>query len=366
MLDTLNKENIIQKRIEVYNPLKYKKIKQLNPFYPFRIFARSRYDGYYLDDNYIDIICRFMSHYLSIPTLSVNECAFRMNEHLDNIKTLYDLFDKQHIDISNIDYKDRIIMLAYCLNDYDLDTTRGVIFRVFGKIITKDNVTNDVIDEDIMRTLNKFGVDKLIWHDDYGKFMYDNYIVYYHSYDKIRKQDIKLIEEMGSDMLYELGDPNRFPFKNTIFNAVQERQGTNFIIKHYYEVYERVARLTAQDKNFKSTRRYPDDVKVEDVQWLVDNKWPLELIQREMGFDNRYALKRYLNKHNIDYEACKKRPGRPRGSFKNTSARNQIYEDFAIGLVPDTIYEKYKGVYSKRSIDRIYREWENDQAGFKS
>lgn len=366
MLDRLNKENIMQKRVEVYNPLKYKKIKHLNPYYPFRIFARSRYDGDYLDDNHIDIICRFMMHYLSIPTLSVNECAFRMNEHLDNIKTLYDLFDKQHIDISNIDYKDRTIMLAYCLNDYDFMATRGVIFRVFGNIIRKYDDIDNAVDDDIIHTLNKFGVDKIIWHDEYGKFMYDNYIVYYHSYDKIRKQDIKLIEEMGSDMLYELGDSSRFPYKNMIFNAVQERQGTDFIVKHYYEVYERVARLTAQDEKIKSTRRHPDDVKVEDVQWLVDNKWPLELIQREMGFDNRYALKRYLNKHNIDYEACKKRPGRPRGSFKNTSARNQMYEDFAIGLVPDTIYEKYKGVYSKRSIDRIYKEWKDDQAGFKS
>ena len=209
-------------------------------------------------------------------------------------------------------------------------------------------------------------MNEIVWHDDLDKFVYDNYIIHYDDYDTTRKQDIKTIEEMGENMLYELGDSSRFPFKNTIFNAVQERQGTDFIVKHYYEVYERVARLTAQDKQFKSTRRYPDDVKVEDVQWLVDNKWPLELIQREMGFDNRYALKRYLNKHNIDYEACKKRPGRPRGSFKNTSARNQIYEDFAIGLVPDTIYEKYKGVYSKGSIDRIYNEWKDDQAGFKS
>jgi len=162
-----------------------------------------------------------------------------------------------------------------------------------------------------------------------------------------------------------LGDSKRFPIKNIIFNAVQERQGTNFIIKHYYEVYERVARMKAQDKNLKSTRRYPEEVKVEDVQWLVDEKWPLELIQREMGFDNRFALKRYLDKHEIDYTECKKRPGRPRGSFKNTSARNQMYEDFAVGLVPDTIYDKYKGQYSKRSIDRIYNEWKEDQAGFK-
>lgn len=362
MLDRLNKENIIQKRVEVYNPLKYKYIKQLNPYYPFRIFSRSRYNGYYLKDEHINIICRFMMHYLSIPTLSVNECAYRIEGYLDNIKTLYDLFDKQHIDITNINYVDRTIMLAYCLNDYNFDKTKDVIVRAFGY----GNKIDGKVEDDVARALFKFGVLDIIWDDDYAKFMYDNYKLYYDNYDITRRQDIELIEDIGSDMTYELGDSKRFPFKNTIFNAVQERQGTNFIVKHYYEVYERVARMRSQDKNLKSTRRYPEDIKVEDVQWLVDNKWPLELIQREMGFDNRFALKRYLNKHNINYEACKKRPGRPRGSFKNTSARNQMYEDFAIGLIPDTIYDKYKGQYSKRSIDRIYNEWKKDQAGFKS
>ena len=361
MLDKLNKENIMQKRVEVYNPLQYRNIKQLNPYYPFRIFARSRYDGDYLDDKYINIICRFMMHYISIPTLSVNECAFRISDHLDNIKTLYDLFDIQHIDISNINYTDRSIMLAYCLNDYDFNITKNVIVRAFGY----GNKIDGNVEEDIISSLNKFGIGELLWHDDYDKFMYDNYKVHYDSYDGTRRKDIDAVERLGSEMKYELGDPSQFPFKNTIFNAVQERQGTNFIVKHYYEVYERVARMTAQEKMLKSTRRHPDDIKVEDVQWLVDKKWPLELIQREMGFDNRYALKRYLDKHNINYEACKKRPGRPRGSFKNTSARNQMYEDFAIGLVPDTLYNKYKGQYSKRSIDRIYKEWKEDQAGFK-
>lgn len=357
MLDMLNKENIMQKRFKVYNKFQYRDINQLNPYYPFRIFARSRGNGFYLRDDEIDIICRFMMHYLSIPTLSVNECAFRISDHLDNMKTLYDIFDKQRIDTTNIDYKDRQIMLAYCLNDYDIYKTKDIITRVF----SYGNRIDNNVEEDIIKTLDKFGIGYIVWHDDYDKFMYDNYILQYNHYDKTRKYDIELVEEMGSNMTYDLGDPNRFPLKNTVFNAVQERQGTNFIIKHYYEVYERVARLTAQDTQFKSTQRNPEDIKLEDVQWLVDHEWPLELIQREMGFSSRYSLKRYLDKYNLDYSKCKKRPGRPRGSFKNGSARNKIYEDFAVGLVPDTIYDKYKDLYSKRTIDRIYKEWKEDQ-----
>ena len=362
MLDRLNKENIMQKRFKVYNTLQYKYVKQLNPFYPFRIFARSRTNGFYLRDDEINIICRFMMIYLSLPNLTINECAFRMAECLDYKQTLYDIFDKQRINTSCIDYKDRQIMLAYCLNDYNIYKTKDIIVRAFGY----GNKIDNNVEEDIIKTLDKFGIGYIVWHDDYDKFMYDNYIMQYSHYDRTRKQDIELVEELGSDMKYELGDPNRFPFKNTIFNAVQERQGTIFIIKHYYEVYERVARMTAQDKQLKSTQRNPEDIKLEDVEWLVDHEWPLELIQREMGFSSRYSLKRYLDKYEIDYSACKKRPGRPRGTFKNGSARNKIYEDFAVGLVPDTIYDKYKGQYSKRSIDRIYKEWKEDQAGFKS
>lgn len=135
MLDRLNKENIMQKRFKVYNKLQYKDVKQLNPFYPFRIFARSRYNGYYLKDEYIDIICRFMMHYLSIPTLSVNECIYRMSDYLDYKQSIYDLFDKQHIDITNIDYKDRTIMLAYCLNDYNFEKTKDIIVRFLVMVI---------------------------------------------------------------------------------------------------------------------------------------------------------------------------------------------------------------------------------------
>lgn len=357
MLDTLNKEKIMQKRFKVYNKLQYKDVKQLNPFYPFRIFARSRYNGFYLDSNEIDIICRFMLIYLSLPNLTINECAFRIADHLSYKQTLYDIFDKQRIDVNNITYKDRMIMFAYCINDYNLKKTKNVIVRAFGY----GNKIDNNVEEDIDNALNKFGIGDIIWNDDYSKFMYDNYIIHYNNYDTTHRQDMELVEELGSDMGYELGDPKRFPFKNTIFNAVQERQGTNFIMRHYYAVYERVARMTGHDENFKSTRRKPENIKIEDVQWLVNNKWPLELIQREMGFSSRYALKRYLDKHDINYSECKKRPGRPRGSFKNGSARNKIYEDFAVGLVPDVIYDKYKGQYSKRSIDRIYVEWKEDQ-----
>ena len=355
----LDSFKIMQKRIKEYDEYRYKEIAHLNPFYPFRIFARSRYNGDYLRPHQIDVICRFMAIYIMHDTISVSEVLHRLGPGIvDNKQTLYDVLDKQNIKPKDITRLDREIMRVYCYYDYNFEKTK--------KHYTDYFCSDDAIEERINHALEVFGVDGLVWYEKHDKFVYDNYTIYYDDYDATRKQDIKTIEEMGSNMTYELGDPNRFPLKNTFFNAVQERQGTNFIIKHYYEVYERVARLTAQDTQFKSTQRNPEDIKLEDVQWLVDHEWPLELIQREMGFSSRYSLKRYLDKYNLDYSKCKKRPGRPRGTFKNGSARNQIYEDFTKGLVPDTIYDKYKDKYSKRSIDRIYREWKEDQAGFKS
>ena len=350
----LDRFKIMQKRIKEYDNYQYKEIAHLNPFYPFRIFARSRRNGDYLRPHQIDVICRFMAIYIMHDTISVNEVLHRLGPGIvDNKQTLYDVLDKQNIKPKDITRLDREIMRVYCYYDYNFEKTK--------KHYTDYFCSDDAIEERINHALEVFGVDGLVWYEKHDKFVYDNYTIHYDDYDATRKQDLKTIEEMASVMAYELGDPNRFPLKNTVFNAVQERQGTNFIIKHYYEVYERVARLTAQDTQFKSTQRNPEDIKLEDVQWLVDHEWPLELIQREMGFSSRYSLKRYLDKYNLDYSKCKKRPGRPRGTFKNGSARNQIYEDFTKGLVPDTIYDKYKDKYSKRSIDRIYVEWKEDQ-----
>lgn len=354
MLDKLNKETIMKKRIKVYDNIQYKEIGHLNPCYPFRIFARSRYNGDYLRPNEINIICRFMTIYITQDTLSVNEVLYRLGtDAIDSKQQIYDILNKQHIIPKDITRIDRNIMYVYCHSDYNFKKTKD--------FFTRHYLSKDGIEEKINHALEVFGVDKIIWHDDLDKFVYDNYTKYYESYDNDKEERRRILENMGRNTSTYLGNKMDFQFKNYIFGINEEEYGTDFIIENYYDVFERTAELGSYTKMLDSLQRNEDEIKVEDVQWLVEHEWALELIQREMGFSSRYALKRYLDKHNIDYSKCKKRPGRPKGTFKNGSARNQMYEDFSKGLVPDTIYEKYKGQYSKRSIDRVYVEWKNDQ-----
>lgn len=354
MLDTLNRETIMQKRIKVYDEYRYKEIAHLNPYYPYRIFAMSRRDGSFLKNLEINMICRFMLYYLTDPVLSISEIMFRLGTGVvENFQQLYDMFDKLDIDTKNITRTDRTIMYIYCNANYNFETTKEIMIRTY--------FSKEGIDDVINHALEVFGVDGLIWHDDINKFVYDNYIIYYQKYDQNRNSDMHYLEELV-DTKSQLGDNSYFFRKNIVFKMVEERQGTDFILENYYDAYERkVTQYGGYPIMRDSLQRNEDEIKVEDVQWLVEHEWALGLIQREMGFSSRYALKRYLDKYNIDYSKCKKRPGRPRGTFKNGSARNQIYEDFTKGLVPDTIYDKYKDKYSKRSIDRIYVEWKEDQ-----
>lgn len=354
MLDKLNKETIMQERIKAYDKIQHREVAHLNPFYPFRIFARSRYNGDYLRPGEIDIICRFMTIYITQDTLSVNEILFRLGaDVISNKQQLYDILDKQHIIPKNITSIDRLIMYVYCHNDYNFEKTK--------KIFTKYFLSKDGIEEKINHALELFGVDKIIWHEDLNKFVYDNYTQHYEHYDEIKQDIVDALQEMGRNVWSRLGDRNDFHYKHIMFEDAEEDYGTDFIIENYYDVFKRTAELGGHENMLKSLQRNEDEIKLEDVQWLVEHKWSLDLIQREMGFSSRYALKRYLDKYSIDYSKCKKCPGRPKGTFKNSSARNQMYEDFSKGLVPDTIYDKYKGQYSKRSIDRVYVEWKNDQ-----
>lgn len=354
MLDRLNKKTIMQKRIKVYDKIQHREIGHLNPHYPFRIFARSRYNGNYLKPAEIDIICRFMTIYISQDTLSVNEVLFRLgSDIISNKQRLYDILNKQDVIPKDITRVDRLIMYVYCHNDYNYNKTKEFFMRYL--------LSTDVIEERINHALEVFGVDKIIWHEDLDKFVYYNYTQHYEHYDDLKEDDKRTLQRIGSDTTSYLGDRNEFDYKNFMFKDIEEKYGTDFIIENYYDVFEFTAKSGSYEKMLKSLQRNEDEIKLEDVQWLVENEWSLDLIQREMGFSSRYALKRYLDKHNIDYSKCKKRPGRPRGTFKNGSARNQIYEDFSAGLVPNTIYDKYRDKYSKRSIDRIYVEWKNDQ-----
>lgn len=353
MFNELNNSNIMQKRVSMYDKFQCKDIKHLNPHYPYRIFAMSRRDGSFLDNFDINIICRFMMYYLTEPDISINEITFRLSDHIEYRQQLYYVLEKQNINTKEITSVDRTIMFIYCRADYNFNTTKEIMIRT--------HFSKEGLDDVINHALEVFGVDGLIWHEDINKFVYDNYILYYQKYDQERNNDMCELWEMVSTNS-QLGDNKDFYIKNLVFKPIEERQGTDFIIKNYYDQYERKATQYGGYKTMReSLQRNEDEIKVEDVQWLVDHEWTLDLIQREMGFSSRYALKRYLNKHYIDYSKCKKRPGRPRGTFKNGSARNQIYEDFTKGLVPDTIYDKYKDKYSKRSIDRIYVEWKEDQ-----
>lgn len=355
MLDRLNKETIMQKRIKVYDKIQHREIGHLNPCYPFRIFARSRYNGDYLRPAEIDIICRFMTIYITQDTLSVNEVLYRLGtDVVSSNQQIYDILNKQDIIYKDITRVDRTIMYFYCHNDYNFEKTKEFFIKYF---ISKE----DAIEEKINHALEVFGVDKLIWNDDLDKFVYDNYTQHYDSYDSIKQDDKRDLQRMGSSTNSYLGDRNDFGYKNFMFKYAEEKYGTDFIIENYYDTFEFTAKSGSYINMLNSLQRNEDEIKLEDVQWLVDHEWALDLIQREMGFSSRYALKRYLDKYAIDYSKCKKRPGRPRGTFKNGSARNQIYEDFTKGLVPDTIYDKYKDKYSKRSIDRIYNEWKKDQ-----
>lgn len=353
MFNELNNINIMQKRVSLYDKFQCKDIKHLNPYYPYRIFAMSRRDGSFLDSFDINIICRFMMYYLTEPDISINEITFRLSDHIEYRQQLYYILEKQNINTKEITRTDRTVMYIYCIANYNFETTKEITIRT--------HFSKEELDDVINHALEVFGVDGLIWHEDINKFVYDNYIIYYQNYDQQRSNDMCELWEMISSKS-QLGDNKDFYIKNLVFKSIEERQGTDFIIKNYYDQYEYKATQYGGYKNMRdSLQRNEDEIKVEDVQWLVDHKWTLDLIQREMGFSSRYALKRYLNKHYIDYSKCKKRPGRPRGTFKNGSARNQIYEDFTKGLVPDTIYDKYKDKYSKRSIDRIYVEWKEDQ-----
>lgn len=355
MLDRLNKETIMQKRIRAYDKFQHREIGHLNPFYPFRIFARSRYNGDYLRPDEIDIICRFMAIYITQGTLSVNEVLYRLGtDVISNNQQIYDILNKQDIIPKDITRIDRHIMYVYCHNDYNFKKTKDFFVEYFS---SKDNV----IEEKINHALEVFGLDRLIWNDDLGKFVYDNYTQHYESYDNDKEERRRILEGMGRDTSTHLGDKTNFQFKNYMFDINEKEYGTDFIIDNYYDVFERTAKKGSYKHMLDSLQRNEDEIKVEDVQWLVDHEWALDLIQREMGFSSRYALKRYLDKYDIDYSKCKKRPGRPRGTFKNSSARNQMYEDFSKGLVPDTIYDKYRDKYSKRSIDRIYVEWKHEQ-----
>lgn len=354
MLGTLNRETIMQKRIKVYDEYRYKEIAHLNPYYPYRIFAMSRRDGSFLKNWEINMICRFMLYYLTDPVLSISEIMFRLGTGVvENFQQLYDMFDKLYIDTKNITRTDRTIMYIYCNANYNFETTKEIMIRTY--------FSKEGIDDAINHTLEVFGVDGLIWHEDINKFVYDNYIVYYQKYDQNRNSDMHELQQMV-DTNSQLGDNSKFYIKDLVFKTIEERQGTNFILENYYDTFEFKATQYGGYKIMTdSLQRNEDEIKLEDVQWLVDHEWALDLIQREMGFSSRYALKRYLDKYGIDYSKCKKCPGRPRGTFKNGSARNQIYEDFTKGLVPDTIYDKYRDKYSKRSIDRIYVEWKEDQ-----
>ncbi len=353
MFNELNNSNIMQKRVSVYDKFQCKDIKHLNPHYPYRIFAMSRRDGSFLDRFDINIICRFMMYYLTEPDISINEITFRLSDHIEYRQQLYYILEKQNINTKEITRTDRTVMYIYCRANYNFETTKEIMIRT--------HFSKEGLDDVINHALEVFGVDGLIWHEDINKFVYDNYIIHYQKYDQQRNNDMCELWEMVSSNS-QLGDNKDFYIKNLVFKSIEERQGTDFIIKNYYDQYERKATQYGGYKNMReSLQRNEDEIKLEDVQWLVDHEWTLDLIQREMGFSSRYALKRYLNKHYIDYSKCKKRPGRPRGTFKNGSARNQIYEDFTKGLVPDTIYDKYKDKYSKRSIDRIYAEWKEDQ-----
>lgn len=354
MLDTLNRETIMKKRIKVYDDYRYKKIAHLNPFHPYRIFAMSRRDGDYLGNWEINIICRFMMYYLTEPDISISEIIFRLGLNVvENFQQLYDVLNKQNVNTKEITRTDRTIMFIYCRANYNFETTKEIMIRT--------HFSKEGLDDVINHALEVFGVDSLVWHDDINKFVYDNYIIYYQKYDQRRNNDMHELQQMV-DIKSQLGDNTWFFYKDNMFKMIEERQGTNFILENYYDAYVRKATQYGGYKDMAdSLQRNEDEIKVEDIQWLVDHEWALDLIQREMGFSSRYALKRYLDKYNIDYSKCKKRPGRPRGTFKNGSARNQIYEDFTKGLVPDTIYDKYKDKYSKRSIDRIYVEWKEDQ-----
>lgn len=353
MFNELNNSNIMQKRVSVYDKIQCKDIKHLNPHYQYRIFAISRRDGSFLDNFDLNLICRFMMYYLTEPDISMNEILFRLGDHVEYKQQLYDVLNKQHVNTKEITRTDRTVMYIYCRANYNFETTKEIMIRT--------HFSKEGLDDVINHALEVFGVDGLIWHEDINKFVYDNYIVYYQKYDQQRYEDMSKLWEMVNSKS-QLGDNKDFYIKNLVFKPIEERQGTDFIIKNYYDQYEYKATQYGGYQIMRdSLQRNEDEIKVEDVQWLVDHEWTLDLIQREMGFSSRYALKRYLNKHYIDYSKCKKRPGRPRGTFKNGSARNQIYEDFTKGLVPDTIYDKYKDKYSKRSIDRIYNEWKTDQ-----
>lgn len=353
MFDELNNNNIMQKRVSVYDKIQCKDIKHLNPYYPYRIFALSRRDGSFLENFDLNLICRFMMYYLTEPDISMNEILYRLGDHVEYKQQLYDVLDKQHIDTKNITIRDRTIMFIYCRANYNFETTKEIMIRTY--------FSKEEIYDAINHTLEVFGVDGLIWNEDINKFVYDNYIFYYQKYDQRRNNDMHELNQMV-DTKSQLGDSSYFFYKTNIFKMIEERQGTNFILENYYDEFERIATQYGGYKIMAdSLQRDENEIKVEDVQWLVDHEWALDLIQREMGFSSRYALKRYLDKYGIDYSKCKKRPGRPRGTFKNGSARNQIYEDFTKGLVPDTIYDKYRDKYSKRSIDRIYVEWKEDQ-----
>lgn len=354
MLDTLNRETIMKKRIKAYDEYRYKEIAHLNPYYPYRIFAMSRYDGSFLKNWEINIICRFMLYYLTEPVLSISEIMFRLGTDIvENFQQLYDLFDKLDIDTKEITRTDRTVMYIYCNADYNFNTTKEIMIRT--------HFSKEGLDDVINHALEVFDVDGLIWHEDINKFVYDNYIQHYQKYDQSRNADMHELQEMV-DTRSQLGDNSKFYIKDLVFKRIEEQQGTNFILENYYNEFElKATQYGGYPIMRESLQRNEDEIAVEDVKWLVDHEWALDLIQREMGFSSRYALKRYLDKYNIDYSKCKKRPGRPRGTFKNSSARNQIYEDFTKGLVPDTIYYKYKDKYSKRSIDRIYVEWKEDQ-----
>ncbi len=356
MFDKLNNENIMQKRVSVYDKMQCKNIKHLNPHYPYRIFALSRRDGSFLENIDLNLICRFMMYYLTEPDLSINEITFRLGDHVGYRQQLYYILEKQYVNIKEITRTDRTVMYIYCNANYNFKTTKEIMIRT--------HFSKEGLDDVINHALEVFGVDGLIWHDDINKFVYDNYIFYYQKYDQNRNADMNKLQSMVNEMS-QLGDSRYFFRKNNIFKLIEERQGTNFILEEYYDFFEiKATQYGGNERMRNSLQRNEDEIKVEDVQWLVDHEWSLDLIQREMGLSSRYALKRYLDKHNIDYSKCKKRPGRPRGTFKNGSARNQIYEDFTKGLVPDTIYDKYKDKYSKRSIDRIYNEWKEDQKPF--
>ena len=377
----LDREKIMQKRIKEYDDFQYKEVRHLNPFYPYRIFARSRYNGDYLLDHQMDIICRFMQIYIPYEMLSANEVLHRLGvDIVDNSKCLYDVLDKQRIKINDITRDDRKFMSVYCNHDYNFEATKNYYVERF---FPKDDIENDVdklikekiiqvIENKLNHALEVFGVAGLVWHEDHDKFVYDNYIRHYENYDRVKQQAAQTLRDDARrtkdylGKIKRLGDKEYFDNKNRMFKGTsryegyEEKYGSDFILENYYDEYKKVAERGYKEM-LDSLQRNEEEIVVEDVQWLVDHKWSLDLIQREMGFSSRYALKRYLNKHNINYEACKKKAGRPRGTFKNGSARNQIYEDFTKGLVPDTIYDKYKDKYSKRSIDRIYVEWKEDQ-----